>query len=217
MAEILTPSFLIQPTVEATPISVWPTAASLDLRDELHPIPSLHSLDHDKPPMRIALGWHPRGLAIAAEIRGKTLPPKSEPLQNDADDRFTIGIDTRDTKTIHRAGKFCHRFHLTPGDELGELDPSIAAAVIPRATQDAPIASFDTSAVAAEFLDDGYRIVALVDADALNGFDPSFSDRIGLHVQLHDRELGIVPYWGDPNLPGSADPSLWASVKLQPQ
>lgn len=216
MAEVLTPSFLVVPTIEAAQLDRWSAKASLSLWESLAPLPDLSSLDQDKPPIHSRIGWHEGGLAVGVEVRGKTLAPKSEPLRQDGDDQVVLGIDTRDTKSIHRAGKFCHRFHLTPCDELGDLDPSLASALIPRATQDAPLASFTDAAIAGELLDDGYRLVAVIRSDALNGFDPTFSDRIGLHLEVRDRELGSVPLWGDPKLPGSADPSLWGSVRLMP-
>ena len=62
--------------------------------------------------------------------------------------------------------------------------------------------------------EDGYRIVGLLPASALNGFDPGFSDRLGFHVEVADRELGSVSVIGDSRMPGAATPSLWASVRL---
>lgn len=217
MAEILPPSFLVAPIVEAPRLASWPKQAAVKLWDDLSPLPDFASLDDHKPPVEVRIGWHDEGIVLGVDVAGKSEVPRAEPLFNENDDRLIVGIDTRDTKSIHRAGRFCHRFHLTPANEDGERDPSLTAVLIPRATDDAPLASFQSSEISAELRDDGYCLVAVIRAAALNGFDPSFSDRIGLHVELSDREHGSSPLWGDPKMPGAADPSLWASVRLLPE
>ena len=214
MAQLLPPSFLFAPILDAAKLNTWPKSATGELWEELTAIPGLSAMDEGKPRIEVRLGWHAEGLLVGVQACEKAEPPRAEPLYHENDDRFVIGIDTRDTKTIHRAGRFCHRFHLTPCDEDGELDPSLSAEVIPRATEDAPLASFTSADIAAERTDDGYRIVARLRAASLNGYDPEFSDRIGLHVELSDREHGSVPILGDARMSNAADPSLWASVRF---
>ena len=215
MATLLPPTFLVQPVFEVDRLASWPDQADLELFESLTPLPSLASMDPGKPPLEVRMGWRTEGIAVAVRIGGKVEKPRAEPLHHEQDDRVVVGIDTRDTKSIQRAGRFCHRFHLTPCDEDGELDPSLSAALIPRATDDAPLASFAGDAIAAAATEDGYCVLGLLRAAALNGFDPEFSDRLGLHVEIGDRELGTVPLIGDPKMPNAANPSLWASVRLR--
>ena len=214
MAEVLAPSFLFSPTLPVRKLTAWPKSATAANWDSLTPLPPIGSLDQNKPPVDARIGWHEGGLVVGVEVRGKHEKPFAEPLHSDRDDRVVIGIDTRDTKTIHRAGKFCHRFHLTPADENGEWEPALTATLIPRATQDAPIASFGDDAMTGTLYEDGYRVVGLLRADALNGYDPAFSDRLGVFVEIADREYGPTPLFGDAKLPGGADPSLWPSLRM---
>ena len=216
MPETLPPSFLFDLLFDVPALALWPEKVELEAWETLAPLPPVQQLDERKPPIEVRLGWHADGLLVAADVRGKSVPPKAEPLHTEGDDCIVVGLDTRNTKSISRANQFCHRFHFTPADELSELDPDIEATLLPRATADAPIVSFSRDDVAAALYDDGYRIVARLRAEALNGYDPSFSDRLGFHVEVADREWGNIPLWGDARLAGGANPAQWATLRLQP-
>ena len=61
----------------------------------------------------VRAAWNPSGLAVAVEVTGKSGPITRDPIGTSAGEGVTLWIDTRDTRTIHRATRFCHRFTFT--------------------------------------------------------------------------------------------------------
>lgn len=210
---VLPPSFLVQPTFVIGQLKQWPKKLSWSFAKKLTPIPVLPTLDDRGTNLRVWIGWHARGLIVAAEVSGKAVAPQVFPSDAPGSDSVVFSFDTRDTKSIHRAGRFCQRFRLLPPGKGKQAEATIRQEPVPRSREDAPFRDLEPN-IYADVLDDGYRIVATIAANNLNGFDPSDSPKLGFFAELHDLELGRIPLTGDTQLPSEADPSMWSTIEL---
>jgi hypothetical protein len=177
-------------------------------------LPDLSSLDGRDSWASVRVGWNPGGLGIAilAEAAEGQTPGPDRP-EGFAD--INLWIDTRDTRNVSRATRFCHRFHthLTRSRDRKGLRAEIAQRAIARAVADAPMASVDFQ-VQAELTRTGWTVEIFLPAAALHGFDPDTNRRLGLAYQIsdHDREdqfLGVGR-----EFPLGENPSLWATLEL---
>ena len=64
----------------------------------------------------VRFGWRADGLFLTVILRGKNRPVTVTPQQLETSDSFSLMLDTRDVRVIHRATKFCHRLLFTPAD-----------------------------------------------------------------------------------------------------
>src|SRR5207237_10635619 len=129
----------------------------------------------------VRLAWNEFGLAVQAEVRGKDRPPEGDSAKPRASDGLTLWVDTRDSRTSHRASRYCHQFHFLPtGGGPDHDEPAFVQSKIHRALQDAPFAS--SAAVPFRFRRErnGYVVEAFLPATVLNGFDPEQSRRLGV-------------------------------------
>ncbi len=105
----------------------------LNLSDEYR-LPETPRLDGMSPWFEARTAWNPSGLAFAFTLLDKPGPLEYDTDLPDASDGVQLWIDTRDTRDIHRASKFCHRFdfRLRPGRgsslEVDVSNPPIARA-----------------------------------------------------------------------------------------
>jgi hypothetical protein len=130
-------------------------------------------------------------------------------------DGLHVWIDTRDTRTIHRASHYCHRFAFLPeGSGDGYRSPTAEWLPINRAKDDPVPVSGDKLKVKSEFRGDGYTLSGLIPSSALTGFDPGEYPRLGFTYAVIDRELGWQTFSVGPELPFAEDPSLWGSLEL---
>ena len=111
----------------------------------------------------VRVAWNPAGLAVAIEATGKSGPitfDEGPTLANGAQ----IWIDTRDTRDIHRASRFCHRFtaKLSPGGSRTALEVELAQRPIARAVADAPTCRIETLSARAERLSGGLAARAVL-------------------------------------------------------
>lgn len=206
----LPPSFLFR---VCTPIARVAGEPAWKLWDELTPVSAGGDLDADPPPLAVRAGWDEEGLLVGCEVTGKSKPAKGDLADPQASDSVVVCVDTRDTKTIRRAGRFCHRFRLIPADPKGKPAAYLRQEPVPRAREDAAFGPMKGEAIS-EVSKSGYRILARVAADNLTGYDPTDSPKIGFYVVLQDAEHGVRPMSGDEKLPVDADPSFWTTVEL---
>ena len=189
--------------------------------DELLDLPAscrldgFSEMDERRPFAEVRLAWNEGGLAVQVEVRGKEQAPVGDAARPKHADGVTVWIDTRDARTSHRASRYCHQFHfLAAGGGPDKDEPAFAQSRINRALQDAPPVAAD--AVPFQFLrrTGGYRLEAFLPAAALNGFDPEQNPRLGIHIAVHDQELGeqYLSVGGD--FPSDEDPSLWSVLEL---
>lgn len=207
----LPPSFLVQPIYQINRLSKWPGKPTWALWDQLSFLAPMKALDEDAPNTLIRAAWHNDGLAFGIEVTGKHQPATSYDDSPSDSDSVGLFLDLRNTKGIHRASRFCHSFRLVPFEEGGASNPLVVQEPIGRAREDAPFRDLKTSAIS-EKTKAGYRMIALLPAANLNGFDPKEVDRLGFFALRRDSELGDEPFTGDLLLPSSVDPSLWSTV-----
>jgi hypothetical protein len=192
-----------------------------DRGDELLGLPSgcalgnVGLMDGSKNFSEIRVGWNEMGLGIRVEVSGKKEPPQGDVNRPRASDGVTIWIDTRDSRASHRAGRYCHQFHLLPAGEGADRDePVFAQTKIHRALQDAPISPPTAVRFRGALTKGGYVVEAFLPAAVLNGYDPEQNTRLGFFWAVHDAELGEMTAGVDADFPYAEDPSLWPMLEL---
>lgn len=162
------------------------------------------------------VGWNLAGLAVAFEVADKAGPISPEPGRPSGLDGAQVWIDTRDTRTIHRATRFCHRFAATVSPASGRaLAVEVASKPIARAVADAPIARPQTIMARADRTVSGYRLELFFPAEVLHGFDPETNRRIGFSYAVNDPDRGEQFLGVGREFPIGEDPSLWSVLELR--
>lgn len=180
-------------------------------------IPALATVEGREPWAHLRAAWSPAGLAIAAEVQGKIGPIRSpDPEEPDFGDSVQLWIDTRDTRDIHRATRYCHRFMATlvPAARGSGLEVRLAQRPIHRAIADAPQAPPGSILHRAERLKDGWLLELFFRASSLNGYDPDTNRRLGLMVEVNDPDRGDQHLGVGREFPVGEDPSLWSTLVL---
>lgn len=179
-------------------------------------LPDLTRLEGKEPWAEVRVAWNPRGLIITVEASGKTGPLVLEDRLAGADG-FQVWIDTRDTRNVARATRFCHRFsaHLSQGATRNALGLEVVPKAIARAVADAPLCDPSLLQGRAERKRDGWLAELFIPAEALNGFDPETNRRLGFAYQVSDpdREDQFLGVGRD--FPIGENPSLWATLELR--
>ena len=96
----------------------------LGLTDQ-YVLPNLREVEGAKANPVVKACWSDAGFGISVAVTGKQHPAvgeKSSPVESDG---VQVWIDTRDTKNIHRASRFCHHFCLLPFANGKKLDKPI--------------------------------------------------------------------------------------------
>ncbi len=182
-------------------------------------LPPLARLEGREPWSEVRVAWNPGGLAVAVEVSGKLRPVQApDPDDLTPPDGVGIWIDTRDTRNVHRATKFCHRFAVAVVPARGKgggLEAKVAQKSIHRALGDAPRAPEGAVSTRAETTKTGWRLELFFPAEALHGFDPETNRRLGLMVQATDPDRGDEFLLLSREFPVGEDPSLWATIELR--
>ena len=163
----------------------------------------------------VRLAWNPRGLALAVLAEGvaelQLVPDRPEGF---ADVQFWV--DTRDTRDVNRATRFCHRFSasLTVRGAGRKLEVEVLQRPIARAVADAPMSKTGLIESRAELTRSGWMLEVFLPAQVLNGFDPETNRRLGFAYQVSDhlREDQFLGVGRD--FPIGENPSLWATLQL---
>jgi hypothetical protein len=178
-------------------------------------IPPLHQLDREKGFGAVYAAWNEDGLYVACQVEGKTHPPRCEPGRFWKSDALRLMTDMRDTRTIHRATRFCQQFYFMPtGGGPDRDEPLAGSAAIHRATENAPGVPPSSITIASIVRDTGYALTAHIPAWALSGFDPAENPRIGLFYMVEDSELGQQSLTVGDDLNWFVDPSTWPTAVL---
>jgi hypothetical protein len=202
------------PRIDEIP-RLGPRGRLLDLTDSAA-LPELSSLEGRAAWATVRVGWNPRGLGIAI------LADRSNPREGaDRPEGFAevnLWVDTRDTRNVSRATRFCHRFgaRLTLQEDRKTLHADVSQRPIARAMADAPICSSHLLQARAELNRSGWILELFLPAQALHGFDPETNRRLGFAYQVsdHEREDQFLGVGRD--FPLGENPSLWATLELQP-
>jgi hypothetical protein len=170
----------------------------------------------------LRVAWNPSGLAVAVEAAARPgVRAASTEDRPDGMDGLQVWIDTRDTRTVSRATRFCHKFaaRLRGLAGRGPLLVEVQQKPIARAVADAPIARSELIQARAERLGEGsgWRLELFLPAQALHGFDPDTNRRLGFAYQVSDPDperpdqfLGVGR-----EFPVGENPSLWSTLELR--
>lgn len=218
MTAVVPPRFLFR---WSFPVRRWDGAPAakgrlLDL-PESFTLPWPAGFDAEPTFAQVRMGWNAGGLALAVSVTGKRQSLRIQPQLPAESDGVQLWIDTRATQTVHRATRFCHHFCLLPATGRTGKSASIPLAVglpIARAREDAVAADATGVRLWSEVRPDGYDLEAWIPADALTGFDPQGSPRLGWYLLVRDVELGDQTLTVGREFPYDADPSLWQTLEL---
>jgi hypothetical protein len=178
-------------------------------------LPDFAQLDGNASWAKVRVGWSSHGLSLMVLADGVS----DEQLDASRPEGFAdvhFWIDTRDTRDVSRATRFCHHFviKLLRKGSRGSLAANVAQRPIARAIADAPIYRGDQVSASAELTKAGWTLALFLPAQSLNGFDPDTNRRLGFAYQISDRLrpdqfLGIGR-----EFPVGENPSLWATLEL---
>lgn len=163
----------------------------------------------------VRLAWNELGLGVLVTVSGKEQPVSCDSDRPRSSDGLTLWIDTRESRTSHRASRYCHQFHFLPaGGGTDRSEPWFGQAKISRALADAPLCKSNDVPFRGEITKSGYRLEAFLPAQVLTGYDAEQHPRLGFYYAVRDGEFGEqflsvnadFPYWDDP--------SLWSVLDL---
>lgn len=213
MASPIPRSSLFNLTVAAHRARKITVDGKLDEWPERYRLPTV-SLEGRPPFASVFMAWSPDGLWFACEVP-RTKAPQVLPKRLASGDCLELYIDTRDIRSAHRAGRYCHKFVIAPVGGAGRgRNPVFEHQEIQRALATPPLVQPDQVDVASEVRKDGYAMEVFFPGSALAGYDVEVNRRLGLAYVLHDieRDMQVWPHQVD--LPVWIDPGLWAVAEL---
>lgn len=129
-------------------------------------------------------------------------------------DSLQVWIDTRNTQSIHRASRFCHRFIFLPAGGGRQYAEPVADQLLIDRTGKTP----------GRFVRARYKFAPPCGPTvitcrhscrlALTGYEPDEHPRLGFTYRLFDREFGEQTFSALSDFPFASDPSLWATLEL---
>ena len=193
--------------------------------DQSHQLPHFAALAGYASRATAWAGWASDGLYFKMTITGKSSPPRFYGNTGGVSDGLRVWVDTRSSPGIHRATRFCHCFHLFPGqpedadssfDETDDVSrqPRGVLDTIPRARETPAAIESEKIIVSSHFEKNGYTLWSHVPASCLTGYAPDQFDAISLFVEVVDFELGTQSISLGPELRYVEDPSLWIRAEL---
>jgi hypothetical protein len=155
------------------------------------------------------------GLFMSASVSGKRQLPWCRESRLEDSDGLHVWIDTRNSRDVHRATRFCHRFVFAPmGRGPKSEQPFAGWAPINRARDNSRPPPEKLLYAHAKVSQTGYELSAAVHWQALSGFDRADFPVLGFYAAVIDRELGWQSLGLGPPLPVVEDPSLWCELAL---
>lgn len=215
MAEqILAPTFVFRFSVPLLETKLKWKAAGIELPQECQ-LPNFHELDKGRSFADFRCAWSPKGLFFDVRVAGKVQHPWCRETRLEDSDHIQIWIDTRDTKNIHRASRFCHRFLLMPSGAGPTNEAPLSTMLkINRAREESRTLNSEKIPVASKLTATGYQLSAFFPATVLSGYDPEDQPRLGFTYSISDRELGWQCFSVGSEFPFAEDPSLWGTLEL---
>lgn len=216
MSQLVPPRFLFRWSFPTRKIGNLPHQSGRLLNlPETCRVPSLGELDSTPNFADVRLAWSDAGLGLSVEVRRRTRQLKSSSDTPILMDGLHVWFDTRNTKSVHRATRFCQQFSLQPaGGGRTATDPQAAATPLARARDEFMLADVSLIRVQSELRSDGYWLDAWLPAEVLVGFDPSQHPQLGFHYVVRDSELGQQSLAVGSEFPYDSDPSLWQTIEL---
>lgn len=214
MSSLLAPTFLFR---FSTPCRHAPDIfeANPGPLNEQFRLPCFGELDERKTYADVRMGWNASGVGVYLKVEGKQQSPWCRDNKIEDSDGLQLWIDTRDTKSVHRANRFCHRFAILPLGSGRNLDqPTIGLLAINRARESPREIHERSLVVRSKRLPSGYELEAFFPAAALTGYDPAEHPKLGFNYVVLDRELGPQTFTVGLEFPIAEDPSLWGTLEL---
>lgn len=212
--QILPPSFVFRFSVPIRQTKSSWKAGGLELGDQYR-IPCFQEMDGGKDFTDVRMAWSAKGLYFDFHVMGKLQKPWCRETRIEDSDNIQIWIDTRDTKNIHRASRFCHRFLFMPtGAGPTKEQPLSMMLKINRAREESRSLNAEKIPLFAQDSPTGYRLTCFIPATVLSGYDPEEQPRLGFTYAISDRELGWQCFSVGAEFPYAEDPSLWGTVEL---
>jgi hypothetical protein len=182
-----------------------------------HALPHFAQLDEKPTWADVRSAWNTHGLGFSISVTGKLSPLTHDPFHPELCDRVHLWIDTRDTRTIHRATKFCHHFSidLIPAARGSEVAAQVTQRKIHRAQADAPESDRSLIRTRAELVRRGWKLDLYFPRETLHGFDPDVNRRLGFYYQISDADRGDQLLAIGRDFPVGEDPSLWSTLELR--
>lgn len=186
----------------------------LDLPDECR-LENFAAMDEARNFAQVSLAWNELGFGIQVEVRGKENTSVGDVSRPRGSDGVTLWLDTRDSRTSHRASRYCHQFHfLVTGGGPERDEPAVVQTRIHRALEDAPIANPAAIPLRVKTRAGGYVLEAFLPATVLQGYDPEQHPRLGFFYAVRDDELGEQLLSITSEFPFWEDPTLWSVLEL---
>ena len=186
----------------------------LDLPAECR-IDNFAAMDEVKNFAQVALAWNELGLGFQVEVRGKDKLLVGDVSRPRGSDGVTLWLDTRDSRTSHRASRYCHQFHfLATGGGPDHDEPAVVQTRIHRALEDAPLNNVAEIPLKVKTRAGGYLLETFLPASILLGYDPEQHPRLGFFYAVRDDELGEQLLSITPEFPFWEDPTLWSVLAL---
>ncbi len=182
---------------------------------EAHELVDLGRLDGKPGWARVRSAWNEQGLGFSFEVTDKVGRISPDPTRPSGTDGVQIWIDTRDTRTVHRATRFCHRFQVNLIPLGRELTASVIQKPIARALADPPMTGGTLVKSRVDRTVSGWRLELFFPSEALAGFDPGENRRLGLSYQVTAPDRGDLFSGMGREFPIGEDPSLWATLILE--
>jgi hypothetical protein len=175
---------------------------------------SLTTLDGAEPWAEVRTAWNPNGLGISVIAQGISSQQLAERPEGFAS--VQIWIDTRDTRNVSRATRFCHRYvaNLTVTAARRALAVDVTQRPIARAVADAPLCPPDSITSRAQLSRAGWTLELFVPAAAMKGFEPEINRRFGFAYQVADMVREDQFLTVGPGFPVGENPSLWSTLEL---
>ncbi len=211
---LLAPTFLFRFSVPCLyRRSIWTgSGARLEPRFQL---PSFGELENRPLFAEVRAAWNRQGLSFWVRVQKKKKTVWCRETRVEESDGLNIWINTRDTKNIHRATRYCHRFVFLPfgGGRKASL-PVARWVPVGRAQEISTAVAPTKLKVLSEARSDGYLLESHIPAEALTGFDVDEHPNLGFTYAVVDRELGWQTFGIGPEFPFQDDPSLWGTLEL---
>ena len=163
--------------------------------------------------VRLAVGTN--ALFFQCDVQGKKQLPWCRDSRLEDSDGLHVWIDTRNTRDVQRATKYCSRIGFLPMGSGPKADlPHVGWAPINRAKDNPPQPPWNLMSIRSRIADGRYRIVAAVHFDALHGLDSKDFPVVAFYFAVIDRELGWQSLSVPPDGAVAENPSLWAQLIL---
>ncbi|MBX3423842.1 MAG: hypothetical protein KF752_19980 [Pirellulaceae bacterium] len=163
--------------------------------------------------VRVAVGTN--AMFFQVDVQGKTTLPWCRDSRLEDSDGLHLWIDTRPSREIHRATRFCHRFGLLPLGRGPKADlPYFGWTSINRARANSPMPPDELMSIRSRVADGKYRIVAALHFDALHGLNLEDFPTIGFYFAVQDRELGMHCLTHRLEAAVTENPSLWTELVM---